>query len=529
MSAHFLRLRSSAPGLPGPYLVENRAAYQLLDALGDAEPSLVLAIGGKTKRRWLAQHMFPGLTSRGIEQTVAVGSPKENVLLFDCELHLLKDPPRFKPNSDPGKSQAHLLIPGPLSIDEIAFSLYSDVLSLFSHVIIVFVSDFDNFEHLLDFLCFWLRRATAKNFPTPSRIVLLHANDAIIANEVFNFQLLASFTSYLRQRDPSITSYSTRAAKQTISKYIEPVHLAVEDGPDRIWWELNDVKSINYKPPFSALHTKTMIQGAIRQFALEPTIPFDTIAASRFQHPVPKNLSGLLVTFLSTVQPTHSAFNVLTSALVMNAFPPGMHSMYCSANSLSAFSFLMIVDSSMSGFPPHLVFDKLYLQPLSNCENELQLHGLTDIIRDGFLSIVIENENANQASAQTHLKRIREFHGNDFLKCAVICAFCFVQYPAYTLNCKHRLCSSCIMAHGNLIHSWRFKMRRCPTCQEADGNIYPIQPFTACRRVLILAGSNVENIWQFFNDLQGFIGITGLKFHDLFDKIVGYDVGRWYY
>ncbi|KAF5120870.1 hypothetical protein E5D57_013206 [Metarhizium anisopliae] len=45
-----LHIRSSAAGLPGPYLQENMAPYEILDKIGEAKPRTILLIQGHTER-----------------------------------------------------------------------------------------------------------------------------------------------------------------------------------------------------------------------------------------------------------------------------------------------------------------------------------------------------------------------------------------------------------------------------------------------------------------------------------------------
>ena len=98
MSCHFLQLRSSAPGLPGPYLLENHAVYQYLRDLGATQLSIIMAIGGAKKRQWLADYALLAVDYEENEHSIAFACLQDDVLLLDCELHLQIDQalPRLK-------------------------------------------------------------------------------------------------------------------------------------------------------------------------------------------------------------------------------------------------------------------------------------------------------------------------------------------------------------------------------------------------------------------------------------------------
>lgn len=328
MPKHFLQLRSSAPGLPGPYLLENLNAYRWFDNLGCTKPSLILAIGGAVKRQWLMQHAIVKTAYDEEEHSVSLVPVEDDAFLLDCELHLQLDQhlPRLKAGLTRRGAQPLLLAHAARHTQEIAFALYCDVLSHFSNLILLFVPDFGGLPQLIEFLCFWLSQTMAKNFPTLSRILLVHDKKPARGDEV-DFELMASMASHLRQADPT-RSYSAKAIREMMRRCFQLTNCTVLDGTHQMWLELHNSRCdrIRDKMDLSALHLKTLLRSAISQFADAPSIPFNAISASRLQYTIPERLQDQLSSFLAVSKDVDGATDILSSALVMDAYPPGMHS-----------------------------------------------------------------------------------------------------------------------------------------------------------------------------------------------------------
>ena len=74
-------------GLPGPYLQENILPYQLLDEIGTAKLTVIIAIGSQNKREFFSSYPKRHLTEKcTVFLTEYAGFNR--ALLLDCELHL---------------------------------------------------------------------------------------------------------------------------------------------------------------------------------------------------------------------------------------------------------------------------------------------------------------------------------------------------------------------------------------------------------------------------------------------------------
>lgn len=328
MACHFLQLRSSAPGLPGPYLLENHAVYQFLHDLGATKPYLIMAIGGTSKRRWLADYAQLAIKYEENEHSVAFSCLQDNVFLLDCELHLQADQtlPRLKAGVSREESRALLTFAARQTRD-IAFTLYSNLLSYFSGMVLLFVPDFGGVSQVIEFLCAWLGRAMTQGFPTSTRIILLYDTKLPPDGDV-SFQLIASLAPYLQRLDPTSCCFSINQIKDMVTRCFRLSNSTFQDGMEHMWGEHNYQRLYRKRNgrSFSARHLQNLMQSAIQQFALEPSMAFDAISASRIHYTLPYRIEGSIISFLKCSRDADKFDSILASALVMDAYPPGMHS-----------------------------------------------------------------------------------------------------------------------------------------------------------------------------------------------------------
>ncbi|GKU05313.1 unnamed protein product [Fusarium langsethiae] len=502
-ACHFLQLRSSAPGLPGPYLLENHAVYQYLHELGATQPNLIMAIGGAAKRRWLADHAHLSIHYGEHEHSIAFACLQDDVFLLDCELHLQTDRalPRLKAGVAIEESRA-LLTCAARQTRHIAFCLYSDLLSHFSGMVLLFVSDFGGISQVIDFLCSWFGRAMAHDFPTLTRIILLHDTKLPPDGDV-SFQLTASLVPYIRQLDPTSCSFSVLQIKDMVKRCFRLSNSTFQYGMQHMWVELNGLRLYRKRNAgnFSARHLQNLMQSAVQQFAREPSISFDAISASRIQYALPERIEESILSFLKCAGDAGKFDSILSSALVMDAYPPNMHN-----------------------FLPGSVFDRLYKEVIMKCESALNLHGLVESVKYRFVAVATHNQRHGLDSAQVHEERIREYRPGG----PGYCNFCIVQPPTHTLGCRHRLCGSCIVSRGLEVSRWHFRLETCPLCQELHQTVFAIKPPTAGDRVLVLGGGDAEGTWQFLKNLERTVGLKLVDLRGLFDEVRACGIGIFF-
>ncbi|KAH7123410.1 hypothetical protein B0J13DRAFT_455740 [Dactylonectria estremocensis] len=407
-----LQLRSNAPGLPGPYLQENLAPYQLLDAMGKARPRSILAIGGRVKSQYLARE-FSTTLDHHETPSVALTSLDHKTIWLDCELHFHQMPRIKAKSSIAGCSRLHFLNSAAARVAKIAYPIYTDVLALFSDIILIFVPDFGGLPQVVDFLGNWIKSSMAKGPQAYSRIILLHRE--VVADKEVNSLVLAKLASYLRVSCPT-EAYSSKDLTDMMNQCFRIHNLPLQSGHRQ--WLFSEV-AVAFRDRrrrglhFNAHHFKWLLQAGISQYAEQPSVPFNPISSSRLQYLLPERLGDCLATFLGGVKNiSGSEIGLVASALVMDAYPPGMHS-----------------------FLPDTLFERLYAGPAKECEKLIKLPGLALSIKRDFITLAGENRETGVGPAQTHLGRVQ---GNPTMRCTYhesICAFCIIRAPMFTLDC----------------------------------------------------------------------------------------------
>ncbi|KAM5342864.1 hypothetical protein ACJ41O_013830 [Fusarium nematophilum] len=452
-SETFLELQSNAPGLPGPYLVENLAPYQILDRMGTRKAKTVLAIGSHYKRQFLKSKCF--INNRQRDQSVGLACRPDGTLLLDCELHLQDDDdggmPRFQEKRPWGGGQnGHVLQRAHRRAAHIAYKLYGEVLALFSDVVLVFVPDL-GLAQVLELLCCWLKSATEKKFPRRQRILLLHHN--VPHAQDIHSRLVASFMSVLRSSD-TVKVYTSENTRQMIADAFHVSNMAlwspllVSEIDKELASSFSDriARCLDFEAPL----VKHLLQAAIRHHAEQPAVPFDVILASRHQCGPPECLQDTLSDFLGSrpgVGRTDIA--VVASALVLDAYPVGTH-----------------------WFPPGQVFERFYRGATEHCGKLLRCADFAQAVKLEFITLATQNRAAGTAASETHLTRIwKDWAITNTIPFAS-CSLCIIQEPHWTLDCGHRLCRKCILSHGTLEVAWRPTVTSCPTSKAMTERVH---------------------------------------------------------
>ncbi|KAF5263418.1 hypothetical protein FOXYS1_5832 [Fusarium oxysporum] len=339
-------LQSSAPGMPGPYLVENLASYRVLDKIGQKKPRMMLVLGGARKR----QHISSAYSVYGYpkEHSVGIADVGDNTLALDGELHLQEHYhlPRFQEKRPfGGGCHAHILEQGISREGSIAHQIYANVLSPLSDIILIFVPDF-GLQNAIELLCSWMESAMGVGFHIACRVVLLH--DSIPADLEIKNRLLASFASKLRKSDP-LRSYTSADIQSIIKNAFRMTSVSLDDCTWRaqVEAELNAARACRMQEgmDFTAHQMKYLLRGAIRQYAQDPLSPLDIIRSLKQQHAPDSNYSDAIRDFLQIHQPISDIeASILASALNLDAHPPGT-----------------------PWFPPERIFQSLYQGLIEDC------------------------------------------------------------------------------------------------------------------------------------------------------------------
>ncbi|KAK4119894.1 hypothetical protein N657DRAFT_580763 [Parathielavia appendiculata] len=331
-SCVWLDLRSGAPGLPGPYLCEFFSPYRYLDSLGNVCPTIILAVGGQNKRRYMSNHLSVSYDDVETNTITLRNLALPHMLLVDGELHQRNELPRIKAGPSPGLYDTHEIKRAPKSAAEISYQIYFDVLAPFSSAVLLFVSDLNGTDVTVDVLAQWAKRMMA--FP-PAVLpkVLLFFDDSPAPNSAdIRQQISMKLLEYLRLGPNSTYTFSD--AKRIISNSYD-IHVLTNRPSDDLWDNLISItdnaasQRQDLRLHFSATHLRQLVQAAIVHFSGRLVGPFNIYRASRANNPVPETLRECVSNFVRfTTQKHVDSARVVASALVMDAYPPGMHRFY---------------------------------------------------------------------------------------------------------------------------------------------------------------------------------------------------------
>lgn len=306
-----LRLCSSAPGLPGPYLQEYVAPYQVFDLHAGNHYSTILAIGGQQKRECFTPPIWSNDSS-----VVSLWQQGQDDFVFDCEMHLgQEDLPRIIAGPRRGDYQYHLL-QNTGTVLTFAHDIYYNILSRFSDIVVIFVLDIGGISKTLDMLCRWLSWPACKR--EPARIILCGAE---LTPQEIRFELMARVTSRLHCNGAQSRTSTTEAKRLIATAF----HITTSTC-DAVHEQVAGEARKDYDPVYrlSVKHLKVLLRETIAQFAVKPSdIQLEVL--SRRRRPIPIHIEDNITEFLDKTQHVQvEAFEIVASALVMDAFPVNM-------------------------------------------------------------------------------------------------------------------------------------------------------------------------------------------------------------
>lgn len=177
------------------------------------------------------------------------------------------------------------------------------------------------------------------------------------------------------------------------------------------------------------------------------------------------------------------------------------------------------------GFPPGIVFDRLYSQAIRECGQILRLPNLMQTVRQTFITLASERRRLDLNAVDIHLSRIRGARKLMDRTIRGICSVCIIREPENVLECGHCLCETCLVCLGSPVEPCKYGLHFCPVCNSQNNTIFLVRPPTAAVRALSLSGMNPRLILQFLWELRQQIGLNTMAFKEHFDRFIGYDMG----
>ncbi|CAI7602506.1 unnamed protein product [Penicillium pancosmium] len=234
---------------------------------------------------------------------------------------------------------------------------------------------------------------------------------------------------------------------------------------------------------FSAFHLSALWNASVPvNGQLWKASPLDLLAQARVGFPQTEKKDEFLHKFLQSAMSSvnHSAVpeglvEVVASAFLMDAYPPGMH-----------------------GFPPSVVFTILYEAHCKDISNCYPSGRLTERIRSRFVDRFAELS-VNRTSSSIRKDVLGQFHRQGGkLYSTTTCFVCLFRPPEHMLPCTHALCDTCVAIFGKFEPSRAYQVEivQCPICERKCKMTIRQLPPTKRPVILSLDGGGVRGLIQ---------------------------------
>jgi len=277
--SQWLHLFEAPPGFDSPFLRENHGPYQDFDRNPRAYPEVITLIRGWNK--------FLPAKTEGSVQLGKIRFPL--VLLADCTLH---HPPQLQPINPgflpPNVSQHHLTGRRLAKSQDLAYSLYSRLLSPFSNVVAFYGDEHGSLAPILHALASWISFTPdgAWFWPRPAVLIFLPSwpgNKPVDIHEELAIEILQNFNH------EKILSF--RAAVSAWKKCFASVTAIIEPTGDiRLQRMISESARIQQEKmtsgvAFNAYHFKRFFRAACAHFAKAEIAPLNLLDISRVDNP----------------------------------------------------------------------------------------------------------------------------------------------------------------------------------------------------------------------------------------------------
>ncbi|KAK6428380.1 hypothetical protein LTR95_015477 [Oleoguttula sp. CCFEE 5521] len=210
----------------------------------------------------------------------------------------------------------------------------------------------------------------------------------------------------------------------------------------------------------------------------------------------------------------HLVVPLLSSAILLSAFPPGSHDMP-----------ITILFDEMYRDPCLLALQEMYRQTETS---ERVIRNLRKTLEIDEKALRDDHNNSPVAFHHYRLEGLRPFVLG--LRSHKTCLLCIMRAPEKVLPCGHAICDTCIRSFGTQSNEqkYAYKLTACLLCGQKDQPAtIQLLPPTAGVRVLSLDGGGVKGIipLTFLDQLEKRLAGFQLPIRDHFDFVCGTSAG----
>lgn len=335
----WLRVHQEDPGFVLQYGSRLHHIAASLPRPAQQYPSLAFFVGKQFKTRAL-RALFPGNTITNCRKYGVANTCLHSPTRGDNYPVLLADscPDYTQLSLRRGKDACHEVINHPVSWqnDENSQSNHQDLashtlerlLTLFMDVLCIFAQDCGGLDGVSERLRAWAKRGSASSLAgvRPRLLVITNISGDNFASEALRFRLQVLSDPMFSESFSSLNLVNILAAGRLspsahFSALGEVLHGEIC---------LARAERVNTHTLFSMVHFEAFFEAALRQFATSPSQTFDFIRCSRGESLVSPNFEHHLRAFLDLCSesklPDNIPWEFIASAIVLDSFPPNMHS-----------------------------------------------------------------------------------------------------------------------------------------------------------------------------------------------------------
>ncbi|KAM3066494.1 hypothetical protein ACMFMG_011992 [Clarireedia jacksonii] len=488
-----------------PYLRDKEVALQKSGRLGDilsqthGEPSLILFVGKSFKSKALRHLATPlrfkqsGRHYGEIHLRLDAGAQStqsNRPLLFadgpipDLENNI-KDTDKC-----PELEMVSQNLPWARDDLNVALSnIYTNLLSPFTDVVCLFLSDFGGLASITHFIALWLDSFSNHSISPgcyPRLLIVVEDSPTIKSDKYWETRWKTQLARSLRKK--TIRSLNQAFSHVSVHRLLinEQVREEFRYLPlkDYLLNESDAIRAarIDQQIHFVGKHFNAFFEYAYKHFIQNTGQHFNFIEASRLSNPVSSDFKRHLLNFFKKFETAEEinefVLPVVASCIMLDSFPPGMH-----------------------GFDPVETFRTLYKSSWKRATEVLpratraNILSLEEFIGKQYLTKFVPG---SQDFKQCHKQMISSFQNKwKDLYVDSTCLMCLCRRPEYSLPCGHFFCGIDIQRFGVAVDTdpHRFIVHSCFLCSQTTHEAqFRFKPKTKGVNVLGIDGGGVRGV-----------------------------------
>lgn len=324
-------------------------AQHILQEMTDAEtqrPSMIFFIGAKFKDAALRE-LFPNNNIRRGNRNGIVNIRLDSATISsDLPLLFADGDPQSPIPQHVGTTTCHehstLSVTWQSKNNALLPILYARLMAPFTDVICIFADDFNGLHDVASFLVRWIRLGSPTTLPIvvrPRVVIVVNEEESAATYDVLEMELLRC---KLEQESVAVRAevFSSISIMHLAGDHVSPL-ARYRRLKEVLMREVEEARNgrIEQRVHFSAVHFSAFFPLAIDHVAHSVLEPFDHIARTRQGNPVGEDYVNHVTNFISLGNDHFVSWNNLTSflasSILMDAYPPRMHSKSARSGTLS--------------------------------------------------------------------------------------------------------------------------------------------------------------------------------------------------